>query len=274
VWPSLFFSCAGHTCFRFTPISIKSDVPVVKKVLDFISHESPYDIILVHGAGGNSLLWKKTLNGLSGHSKAMAVDLPGHPSGEITCKSIGDYVEALRQFMAENNLQRPAVCGHSMGGAIALALAIGHPEQIGGLVLVSSGAKLGVDERILGGLRDQPMRTIEGIITPWSFYSIDLGLGREARAALSTSNLPIFLNDYLACQGFDVRPELPKIASRTLVVCGDKDKMTPPKWSHFLNASIPDSELRFVKDSGHMLPLEKAGALAEVLQSFLSGLSP
>ncbi|MDE1853499.1 MAG: alpha/beta hydrolase [Thaumarchaeota archaeon] len=238
-------------------------------MLSFISHGAPRDIVFVHGAGGNSLLWKRTIQFLSGPSTAVAVDLPGHPSGEITCKTIGDYSEALHEFLLESQIRTPVVCGHSMGGAIVLTLALDHPEDVGGLVLASTGAKLGVDERILQGLRDQPMKAIESVITPWSFNSIDLGLGREARSALSVSNLPVFLNDYLACQGFDVRAELQKISARTLVLCGDKDRMTPPKWSHYLKANIPGSESLFIKDSGHMIPLEKPEALALAIQSFL-----
>ena len=103
---------------------------------------------------------------------------------------------------------------------------------------------------------------------------MDLSLGREARASLSVSNLEVFLNDYLACQNFDVRADLQRIDTKTLIVCGDKDKMTPPKWSHYLKANIRGSELYFVKDSGHMLPLEKPGALAGVVQAFLAGVTP
>ena len=239
-------------------------------MLTHISHEAPRDLVLVHGAGGNSLLWKRTMQYLTGPSVALAVDLPGHPSGEITCRSVGDYVEALHAFIDESRLKQPIVCGHSMGGAIALTLALAHPDDLGGLILVSTGAKLGVSQEIIDGLGSNPMRAIESTITPWSFNSIDLGLGREARAALSVSNLPVFLNDYLACDGFDVRGELPRVTARTLVVCGDKDRMTPPKWSHYLGENISGSELYFVKDSGHMLPIEKPEALAGVIQRFLS----
>lgn len=242
-------------------------------MLATISHDAPHQVVLVHGAGGNSLLWKRTLQYLSGTSKATAVDLPGHPSGEITCKSVGDYSEALHSFITDAGLDRPAVCGHSMGGAIALTLAIEHPDDLGGLVLVSTGAKMGVDQRILEGLRGHTLPTIDRLITPWSFHTIDLGLGREARTALSVSNPEVFLNDYLACQGFDVRSSLPSVDAKALIVCGDKDRMTPPKWSHYLSANIPGSELRFVKDSGHMVPLEKPEALAQLLQAFLSGLT-
>ena len=228
--------------------------------------------MFVHGAGCNSLLWKGTLQYLSGSSRALAVDLPGHPAGEITCRSVGDYAEAFHGFIQDSGLERPVVCGHSMGGATVLALALAHPDEVGGLVLVSTGARLGASPEIIEGLRREPMRTIEGVITPRSFGSVDLGLGREARAALSFSNLPVFLNDYLACQGFDVRADLPRISSKTLIVCGDKDRMTPPKWSHYLKANIPGSELRFIKDSGHMLPLERPEPLARVVQAFLEGI--
>ena len=241
-------------------------------MLGSVAHGAPHDIVFVHGAGGNSLLWGRTLQYLSGDSKAVAVNLPGHPSGEITCNTIGEYADALRSLISESGLRSPVVCGHSMGGAIALTLAIRRPDAIGGLILASTGARLGVDKRLIEGLSDNPMRAIESIITPWSFNSIDLGQGREARTALSVSNLPVFLNDYLACQGFDVREELGLITAKTLVVCGDKDRMTPPKWSHYLGANIPGSEVFFVKDSGHMLPLEKPEPLARVIQAFLASL--
>jgi len=252
------------------PITIKSNRDSCHAVLGFISHGAPRDAVFVHGAGGNSLLWGRMLHGLSGDFRALAVDLPGHPRGAITCKSVGDYAEALHQFLIDSQLDRPVVGGHSMGGATALTLALTHPASIGGLILVGTGAKLGVAPQILAGLRDDPMRAIENIITPMSFNSIDLSLGREARAAMSVSNIPVFLNDYLACTGFDVRKDLPRISAKTLVVCGDKDMMTPPRFSDYLHASIPGSELHLIKDSGHMLPLEKPEALASVVQAFLA----
>ena len=238
-------------------------------MLNHLSHDAPHDVVFIHGAGGNALLWKRTLRYLSGPSKAFAVDLPGHPSGEVACRSVGDYAEALHEFIIESHLRAPVACGHSMGGAISLTLALTHPDDLGGLILVSTGAKLGVAPEILEGLRGAPMRAIEEVITPWSFNSIGIGLGQEAHASLSMSNLPVFLNDYLACHAFDVRGELRRISSRTMVVCGDKDRMTPPKFSQYLQDNIQGAALRFVKDSGHMLPLEKPEALASVVQAFL-----
>lgn len=242
-------------------------------MLDNFAHSAPYPSVFVHGAGGNNLLWKRTLQYLSGESQAVAVNLPGHPSGEITCKTIPDYSEALLTFIKDSGLRTPAVVGHSMGSAVALTLAIEHPKAIGGLIIVSGGAKLGVDKSIVEGLRGKPLRAIEEIITPRSFYSIDHGLGREARSALSVSNLPVFLNDYLACATFDERQRLGLIKAKTLVVCGDADRMTPPKWAHYLGSNIEGADLRFVRDAGHMLPIEKPDVLSGMLQAFLEGLT-
>ena len=250
--------------------TVKSSPPTERRVLDSVAHEAPYDAILVHGAGGNNLLWKRTLQYLGGPSTATAVNLPGHPSGEITCRTVEDYSEALHDFIVESRILRPVVCGHSMGSAVTLKLAIGHPEDVGGLVLVSAGAKMGVDPNIVEGLRGRPMEAIEQIITPRSFYSIDFGLGREARAALSVSNLPVFLNDYLACNGFDVRDRLKEITARTLIICGEDDRLTPPKWADYLKANIASSEAVIIGESGHRVPLERPETCAKAIQAFLS----
>lgn len=207
---------------------------------------------------------------LSGRGTGFAVNLPGHPSGEITCKSVSEYAEAVHSFVVERGLRRPAVCGHSMGGAISLTLALEHPEDVGALILVDTGAKLGVSKELIEGLRSAPLRAIERMITPWSFHSLSLDSARESRTALSVSNLPVFLNDYLACDGFDVRGRLPEITARTLIVCGESDRMTFPRGSHFMGEGIPGSSVFFIRGAGHMVPLEKPQLLAQLIQSFLA----
>lgn len=219
------------------------------------------------------MLWKGTLQQLSGPGKASAVNLPGHPTGELTCTTVTQYADAVHAFIRESGLRKPAVCGHSMGGAIALTLALEHPEGVGALVLVGTGAKLGVLPEIVEGLRDKPLNLIERTITPMSFFEVNLEVAREARTALSLSNPSAFLNDYLACSRFDVRSRLPEISVRTMVVCGESDRMTPPKWSHYLSANILSSTAFFIREAGHMVPLEKPGPCGWLIQTFLAALS-
>lgn len=241
--------------------------------MDFYDHESPATTIFIHGAGGNNLLWRRTLQGLSGRGRAIALNLPGHPSGEILCKSVDEYAAVVHDFITSEGIAPVSVCGHSMGSAIALSLALDRPRDVEGLILVGGGAKLAVSPSIIEGLSRMPLRAIEELITPMSFHSVDLEMGREARRALSLSNVKVFLNDYLACNNFDVRPRLRTLSARTLLVCGESDRMTPPRYTRYLNANIPDSTAHFIKGAGHMVPLEKPEALGALLQSFLFGVS-
>jgi len=157
---------------KWPRVTIKFRGPTRGRVLTLISHEAPYPVIFVHGAGGNSLLWRRTLHYLSGQSLALAVDLPGHPVGDITCKTVSGYAEAVFEFIADREIERPVVCGHSVGGAVVLSLALAHPGELGGLILASTGAKLGVDPVILDGLRGQPLRAVEQLITPTEFQFV------------------------------------------------------------------------------------------------------
>ena len=241
--------------------------------MDSFKHGAPSDCVFIHGAGGNNLLWKRSLQFLSGPGSAFAVNLPGHPSGEVACRTVEEYADAVSGFVSENGLERVAVCGHSMGSAIALTMAVRNPDAVAGLILVDGGAKLGVSPSILEGLSNQPLKAIESMITPMSFHTVTLEMGREARTALSLANLDVFLNDYRACNGFDVRGRLREISAPCLVICGEDDRMTPPKYSQYLNAHIPGSSLSLIPEAGHMVPLEKPAALGRLVQGFLSGLS-
>jgi pimeloyl-ACP methyl ester carboxylesterase len=241
------------------------DVP-----LDFLSHESPRDIVFIHGAGESYLLWEPLLRSLAGEQKAYAVNLPGHPTGEITCRSIQEYAEAVHAFIRDGDIRKPVVSGHSMGGAIALTLVLEHKDDVSKLVLFDTGAELGVLPEILLGLVGAPLNIIERVITPKSFYKLDPELARVARRGLSLSNPAVFRNDYNACNEFDVRQRLSEISVETLIVCGENDELTPPKWSHYLNSKILNSILFFVRGAGHMAPIEKPDTCARLVSDFLS----
>ena len=218
-------------------------------------------------------MWNEVLSRLSGAGMAAALDLPGHPSGEITCTTVQQYAEAVHGFISESSSPRQVVAGHSMGGAVALELAISRPEDVRALILLDTGAKLGVLPDTIKGLEGPVLKTIENVITPMSYYDLDAATARSARASLSLSNPGVFLNDYLACKSFDRRVEVSRITVPALIICGDRDRMTPPKWSHFLSKSMIGSSLFFIADCGHMSPLEKPDSVARLIQSFLQSVS-
>ena len=77
------------------------------------------------------------------------------------------------------------------------------------------------------------------------------------------------LDDYRACDAFDVREQLKFITTPTLIVAGDVDHMTPLKYATFLAEQIPHADLRVVPEAGHMVMLEAAGTVSQAVADFL-----
>ncbi len=98
-------------------------------------------ILFIHGLGGQLHHFRHTLfSRLDDEFRLVALDRPG--SGYSTRPaafdgSLIEQAELVHRFIEERALDRPLVVGHSLGGAVALALALEHPEAISGLVLLS-----------------------------------------------------------------------------------------------------------------------------------------
>lgn len=168
------------------------------------------------------------------------------------------------------------IVGHSMGSAIALTLALDHPEEFSALALLGAGAKLRVSPLILEKAKD-PATFAEAVrlINEYSFHldtSKDLiRLSTEAMLKLKPQTL---LGDLLACDSFDVTERLSTIHLPTLLACGMLDVMTPPKFSKTLAEKISHAQLHLLEKTGHMLMLEQPEAVAKIMKQFLDGLPP
>ena len=77
----------------------------------------------------------------------------------------------------------------------------------------------------------------------------------------------------LACDAFDRRADVSRIALPTLILCGDADRMTPVKFSQFLQKQIAGSQFIVVPGAGHMVMLEQPATAAEAVAYFLTSLA-
>ncbi len=182
-----------------------------------------------------------------------------------------DYADDVWQFVTENKIQKPILVGHSMGGAIVLTLGLLHPDQITGMALLGTGAKLRVSPLILEKAKD--INTFPEAVQLVNEYSFNpdapkdlIRLSTEAMLKLNPQTL---LGDFLACDSFDVTDKLNAIQVPTLILCGTLDVMTPPKFSKSLAEQIPQSKLHLLEKTGHMLMLEQPDAVAKLLKQFL-----
>ncbi|HIQ00615.1 MAG TPA: alpha/beta fold hydrolase [Anaerolineales bacterium] len=227
-------------------------------------------VVLIHGAGGSRLHWPASLRRLS-DACVYALDLPGHGrSGGRGRERIEDYAGDVVGFLDAVGVERAVLVGHSMGGGVAQAVALTAPGRVSALVLLSTGARLRVAPAVLEGLGRDFAGTIRQV-AEWAWGpGADPALVAEGRRLMEEAGPRVLLGDFLACDRFDVRDRVGKIAAPTLVVTGSEDQMTPPRFGRWLADRIPDARFSLVEGAGHMLALERPAEVAAMVEGWLS----
>ena len=252
-------------------------MPTANNIYYFLSkrESSAYPpLVLIHGAGGNHLSWPAELRRLPGRD-IHALDLPGHgKSSGHGEQSLPDYADRVVEWMDAVSMPRAVFAGHSMGGGIALDLAIRSPHRTAGIALISSGARLPIQPELIeyasnpstfpSAIEILRERAFSGTVNP--------RLAELTMRRLGEIRPSVLHNDYLACADFDVTDKLEEITRPALVICGTEDRLSPLRRSQFLASKIPKAELRVIPEAGHMVILEKPGEVAEMLREFLKKL--
>ncbi len=227
-------------------------------------------IVFIHGAGGCGALWHYQTNHFRDSD---AVTLPGHPDGTPRA-SVDEYREWLHGYITGRGYGRIILAGQSMGGAIALSYVLAYPADVGGLVLVGSGARLRVNPGFLKALSDNidaPPAWYRDSVMPM-YDGVDPRVRDMVLGMISSCPVSTHLNDFLCCDRFDIMERIPEIKLPVMVICGDKDIMTPVKYSRYLADRIPGSRLVIIPDAGHMVFLQKPGELNGEIEAFIENL--
>jgi pimeloyl-ACP methyl ester carboxylesterase len=231
-------------------------------------------VVLIHGAGSNHAIWPAEIRRMSGQ-RVLAVDLPGHGrTGGVGMQSIRAYASQMVEFLAELGLYQAVFIGHSMGGAIALELAVNHPAHVAGLGLIATGAYLGVDPLFLENLSNP-------VTTPIALHTLrQRAFGRQASPALiercmksiKETRSSVLYGDWRACADFDIREQISRAEAPAWIIAGTEDKLIPIAYAHFLAGRLPASRLQIIPEAGHMVLLEESALVAQGLQQFLAAL--
>jgi len=243
-------------------------------------------LVFLHGLGGAQTTWANVLPPLVEQGKVIALDLPGH--GQSDKPADGDYsVSGLTAQVIEalSTLKLPTAVfvGHSLGGAVALHLALERPELVQGLVLVNSaglGEEIGLEllDRVEATpSRDEARRLLElffedkrlilerGVeemyqarMTPGA----DAALQAAASASFSRQGQRIGLADRLG-----------DVSVPTLVIWGEKDRVIPLDHALAAIRVLPDGWLKVLPGIGHVPQVEAPVLFASAVARFARGLA-
>ncbi len=222
--------------------------------------------LLLHGAGGSAGDWPPEARAVPGR-RVVAVDLPGHGgSAGPGLRSVPAYAAEVARLLEALGAGPALVAGHSMGGAIALWLALEHPGCVASLALVSTGARLRVAPVLLSGLASPATfpATVETLVE-WELGPRAGPHLREAQRRALHAAGGVTHGDLSACDAYDVSGRLAEVRVPALVLCGSEDRLTPPRLSRSLAERLPAGRLEIVEGAGHMLPLEAPAAVAAAL---------
>jgi 3-oxoadipate enol-lactonase len=239
-------------------------------------------LILIHGLADDHRAWRKALPDLMLRRRVVLYDLRGHGettfgAGDGTLGQLGGDLVALMDALG---IGRADIAGFSLGGTIAMRVAIDHPARVRRLALVATSSRVGrtaaewYRERVAMVERGDPRLrdTLEkDTADVYAQATGELEAGLRIRRQ-STADPRGYGNACAAMAGLNAAPldpELERIAAPTLIVASENDRHCPPKASEIITSGIKGSQMEVIAGAGHPIPVEKPCELARMINSFL-----
>jgi pimeloyl-ACP methyl ester carboxylesterase len=215
-------------------------------------------------------MWQPQLDVLGDRFHVLAPDLPGLAQSSTAGRfTIDGAAAAIAKFIEEHHGRPAHVCGLSLGAMVGLATAIEFPTCIDNLVV--SGAQVR-PHRILVALQTAVMGLVpSGRLLASMASSMPAGrtdIADAAREDLLKTGRRGILAAMRDAGAADFRTSLPHVQSRTLVLCGSRDRVNRGA-ARSIAATVPNATLKIVPDVGHVWNLEAPELFNKVLVGFL-----
>ena len=236
-------------------------------------------LLLLNSIGTDMGLWDAVVPVLTPQFRVLRMDARGHgasdaPAGDYSLELLaGDALAA----MDAAGIARAAVCGLSLGGMIAMTLALSAPERVSALVCACTSAQMdtAVWRTRIETVRAQGIPAIADAALQ-RFFAPDFTLTHpDVVATTRTALLAMSADGYAGCaaaiRDMALIDRLPAITAPTLVISGAKDVSTPfVGHGEHIAAAIPGARTASL-DTAHLASLEAPAAFAGAVRAFLSG---
>ncbi|WP_421730213.1 alpha/beta fold hydrolase [Brevundimonas sp.] len=257
------------------------------------------DIILIPGLSSSPEVWQETVDHLLAQDgvgwRIHRIHVQGFAGAPVAGNAEGPVAapvaEEIARYITENNLSKPVVVGHSMGGTMAMMLAARHPDLVGRLMVVDMVPFMGMmfgppgtTAQTVGPIADQVAGGMASA-SPEAYQaraaaSVTGMIATEAKRAgpladTAASDQQVVAHAMRELIATDLRPELPAITAPTevLYVAFTTPGMTPQITDAIYQASfasLPGATLKRIDDSAHFIMLDQPEAFQSELDAFLA----
>lgn len=235
-------------------------------------------LLLIHGFGGDLLSWQMNQAEWAADRPVIAIDLPGHggSSKQIPQPDLPGLAGMVSAAMDALELPRAHLAGHSLGGAVALQLALDQPARVASVTLVCS-ASLGPEinaEYIEGFITADKRRELKSVVE-MLFADPSLVTREMVEDLLRYKRLDGVaealrgIADAAFAAGRQVRvlrDRLGELRVPVLAVWGEQDRILPAAHAD----AVAAGRRHVIPGAGHMVHIEKAGEVNRLVQAFLA----
>jgi pimeloyl-ACP methyl ester carboxylesterase len=249
-------------------------------------------VIAIHGLGGTKGSFLPTVEALADDFRVIALDLPGFGDSDKPIRAAYDahfFADTVVDLLDALALDQVHLIGNSLGGRVALEIALAYPERVSRLALLAPSLAWLRDRPLLSLLRlTQPRlglvqlaprpvvqtvvhRLIPGADDGWTAAGVDeflrAYLTPSGRAAFYAAARHIYIEEPHGDDGFWTR--LPAVEADALFVWGRRDRLVPIAFARHVEAALPHA--RHVElDCGHVPQIESPGETHSAIAAFLS----
>lgn len=245
-----------------------------------------HPLLLISGLNNDhAVLWHGVREPLSKDYKVIAYSPRGiapssSPDATYTVEQMADDAAAL---LSKLGIVSAHVLGYSMGGMIAQALAVRHPDKVDNLVIAASAPRVSTLNRLVCLSCQKilshgvPREDAQALMIPWFFSNAFLTNLVEGKLANPLPKLEPqmpqtphgLLHQFQALATFDMRSLLGTINVPTLIIAGEKDLLMPIEDAQELARLIPDARLVVIPHAGHLLIHEQPAVFLQMVSAFM-----
>ena len=243
-------------------------------------HEQPWTLgaagsqtlLLIDEPGAGEATWKAVAGPLAEQFRIVRPTQGGHGNQNAAGSHITALGRAAVEALDALGCARAHVAGSGLGGAVALWLAIHHPDRVGRIAVIGAGAKVqdpglwkGLSERLRAGDVKQAADTfIGGWLTP-ALRERDTVLVAALTSAITSSSAVELAERCETFAALDLSQDIGRVAAPMLILSGESDPFFGTSAAKEFAAAVPQSQLEAIPQAAHLVLVEQPARAAKAL---------